>query len=127
MTSPNPWAVIIGPCFTPASFARALAWTEEEVAAAAKSLTVLELQTDEGTKLYPAFQIKVGRVVLGLGDVLQILSTGTSSTWTWAQWLNARPDDGRGGIEPSAIEQLLDGHLNDVLLEARHDAWAWSS
>ncbi|MFJ2543029.1 hypothetical protein [Microbacterium sp. NPDC087589] len=127
MTYKNPWAEIIGPCYTPASLARALRWTESEVAGAAASLTVLELLTDEGTLLYPAFQVWDGRVVAGLQAVLRVLQTGTTSRWTWAQWLNTRPDDGDGNELPSSIERLRAGDLTGVLLEARNDAWAWSS
>lgn len=127
MTETNPWAQIVGPCYTPASLARALGWTSAQVAAAASTLDLLELETEEGTLLYPAFQVWDGKLVDGLGAVLRVLSTGTKGRWTWAQWLNTRPDNGEGGEEPSAIEQLRAGELADVLLEARHDAWAWSS
>ncbi|WP_449407158.1 hypothetical protein [Microbacterium maritypicum] len=127
MTEPNPWARIIGPCYTLTSLARALNWTEAEVATAVEALDVLEVNTDEGVLLYPAFQVWAGRLVPGLGDVLRTLSTGTKSRWTWAQWLNTRLDDGEGGELPSAIEQLRAGQLGDVLIEARHDAWSWSS
>ncbi len=124
---PNPWAVIIGPCYRASSIARELGWTSEQVAAAAASLTLLELETDDEVLLYPAFQIWEGRLVDGLGEVLQVLSTGTASTWTWAQWLNTAVDDETGEDAPSAIEQLRAGKLDDVLLDARHTAAAWSS
>ncbi|MFB4353206.1 hypothetical protein RAC69_08665 [Microbacterium sp. LS_15] len=127
MTDKNPWAEVIGPCYTRTSLARALGWIEPEVATAATSLTVLELLTEDDVLLYPACQVWDGHVVPGLTEVLQVLSTGTASRWTWAQWLNTRPDDGHGGDEPSAIERLREDDLDGVLLEARHDAWAWSS
>ncbi|CAH0170925.1 hypothetical protein SRABI76_01280 [Microbacterium oxydans] len=127
MTYKNPWADIIGPCYRRASLTRALGWTEDEVTAAATSLQILELLTDDGVLLYPSFQVRDGRLVEGLGAVLQVLSTGTASRWTWAQWLNTRLDGEDGGEEPSAIERLGSGDLDYVLLEARHDAWAWSS
>lgn len=127
MTFPNPWAEIIGPCYTVASLARALGWTESEVSAAAASLTILELLTDDGVLLYPAFQVWEGGVVPGLAEALHILSTGTQGRWTWAQWLNTRIDDETGEEAPSAIEQLRKGQLDDVLRDARHAAWSWSS
>ena len=77
MTDENPWAKIIGPCYTQGSLARTLGWTEAEVAKAALSLSVLELVTDEGVLLYPAFQVWEGGVVPGLSEALHILSTGT--------------------------------------------------
>ncbi|MBQ3358884.1 MAG: hypothetical protein IJG47_08300 [Microbacterium sp.] len=127
MTDENPWAKIIGPCYTQGSLARTLGWTEAEVAKAALSLSVLELVTDEGVLLYPAFQVWEGGVVPGLSEALHILSTGTQGHWTWAQWLNTRVDDNSGEEAPSAIEQLREGRLDDVLRDARHAAWAWSS
>lgn len=126
MTDVNPWAEIIGPCYRSDSFARALGWTDAEAKRGAASLSVLELVTEEGILLYPAFQVRDGRVVPGLSEVLHTLHTGTESRWTWAQWLNTRLDDGNGTELPSAIEQLCAGELEDVLLEARHDAWAWA-
>ncbi|WP_449408732.1 hypothetical protein [Microbacterium maritypicum] len=123
----NPWAVIIGPCYTRASLARVLRWTEQEVVDAAATLDLLELDTIEGKMLYPAFQIHDGQVIEGIKEVLEVLSTGTASRWTWAQWLNASVDDESDQQSPSAIEQLRAGHIDDVILDARHTAWSWSS
>lgn len=127
MTYKDPWADIIGPCYRRASLARALGWTADEVTAAAASLQILELLTDDGVLLYPSFQVRDGHLVEGLAQVLQVLNIGTRGRWTWAQWLNTRLDGEDGGEEPSAIERLVSGDLDYVLLEARHDAWAWSS
>ncbi|MFF7291672.1 hypothetical protein ACFY9N_03980 [Microbacterium sp. NPDC008134] len=124
MTEPHsPWAKAVGPCFTAASIARELGWTDEKVTAADTSLTLLGLDTAEGTRLFPAFQLWNGGPVPGLREVLEVLRTGTESRWTWVQWLNtALADDGT-----AHIERLRMGDLGGVLLEARHDAWAWSS
>jgi len=126
-TDINRWSAIVGPCYTKASFARALGWTEVEVVEAATSRTVLELLTDDGVVLYPDFQIWKGRPVAGLGDVLSVLCTGTRSPWTWAQWLNTQADDESGATVSSAIEQLRAGKSGEVLRDARHAAWSWSS
>ena len=120
---PNPWARIIGPCYTVASMARALGWTEAGVIEAGRTLRLLMLLTDDNVYLFPAFQLHDGRVVDGLTDVLGVLQTGTQGRWTWAQWLNTSYPDG----DPTAIEKMLTGRLGEVLLEARHDAWSWSS
>jgi hypothetical protein len=120
---PNPWARIIGPCYTVASMARTLGWTEAEVMEAGRTLRLLMLVTDDGVHLFPAFQLRDGSVVEGLTDVLRILQTGTQGRWTWAQWLNTPYPDG----EPTAIEKMLTGRLDEILIEARHDAWSWSS
>lgn len=120
------WAAIVGPCYTAASLARTLGWTESDVAEAAASLRVLELSTSDDKVLYPAFQVHEGHLVEGINEVLQVLSTGTKGTWTWAQWLNTRVNDDTGEESPSAIEQLRAGNLEDVLRDASHTAWAWS-
>ena len=120
---PNPWARIIGPCYTVASMARALGWTEAEVMDAGHTLRLLMLVSDDDVYLFPAFQLCDGKVVDGLTDVLRVLQTGTQGRWTWAQWLNTPYPDG----EPTAIEKMLAGRLDEILLEARHDAWSWSS
>lgn len=121
----NPWARIIGPCFTPDSIARTLGWTREQVAEAAAALRLLELKASDGVTLYPKFQVRDGQVVEGLGAVLRVLSTGTQGPWTWAQWLNAPVDDETGEPAASAIEHLCAGQLDNVLLDARHAAATW--
>ncbi|WP_144796584.1 hypothetical protein [Microbacterium paludicola] len=127
MTDKNPWAEIIGPCYRSTSLARALGWTDVQVTEAAAALRILELQTDDGVLLYPAFQVNDGRVLEGLAEVLQVLSSGTRGRWTWAQWLNAAVDDETGEDAPRAIEQLRAGQLDVVLRDAKHAAWAWSN
>lgn len=119
------WAEIIGPCYTTSSMARALGWTEDEVFRAGDSLHLLALTTSDGTVLYPAFRLEDGLPVAGLRDVLLVLQTGTTGRWTWAQWLNT-PLDSKDPPR-AAIDALRAGHLDDVLLEARRDAWSWSS
>lgn len=120
----NPWADIVGPCYTAASLARTLGWTETEVTEAGETLRFLALEADDGVTLYPAFQLHAGRVVDGLSDVLAVLQTGTAGRWTWAQWLNtALPEEDM----PRAIDALRAGRLDEVLRDAEHDAWAWRS
>lgn len=121
---PNPWAAIIGPCYTTTSMARTLGWTESKVAQAGETLQLLVLETDDGVTLYPALQLHDGHVAEGLSDVLAFLQTGTADHWTWAQWLNtALPDED----VPRAIDALRAGRLDEVLRDAEHDAWAWRS
>ena len=122
----HPWAEIVGPCFTADAIARELRWTATEVTTAAASLNLLELETSDGVLLYPTFQLCEGGVMDGLTPVLQVLSTGTASRWTWAQWLSTPVNDESGEGALSAIEQLRAGQLDDVLRDARHVAWAWS-
>lgn len=124
-TGSNPWADIVGPCYTASSLARALDWTEAAVIEAADSFTLLRLTTDDGAELYPVFQLWDGKPVGGLADVLRVLRTGVDAPWTWAQWLNTRLTDEEGVEQPANIQRLREGRLADVLLDAGHDAAAW--
>ena len=124
MSEENPWAAIVGPCYTVTSIARTLGWTEAEVINAGEELRLLMLRTDDDVLLFPTFQLQDGKVVAGLVDVLRVLQTGTSGSWTWAQWLNvALPDED----PPRNIERLRQGRLDETLRDARHVAWAWGS
>ncbi len=122
----NAWADIVGPCYTAATLARELGWSEDEVADETW-FTLLPLETREGRLLYPAFQVHEGRLVDGIADVMLALSVGTHDSWTWAQWLNTPVHDETGEDAPSAIEQLRAGRLEDVLRDARRAASSWSS
>lgn len=62
---PNPWAEIVGPCYTVASVARTLGWTEAEVMEAGNDLRLLLLHSDDDVYLYPSFQLLDGKIVEG--------------------------------------------------------------
>lgn len=121
---PNPWAKIVGPCYTVASMARTLEWTETEVMEAGSDLRLLMLHTSDDVYLFPSFQLHDGNIVEGLQELLRVLATGTADSWTWAQWLNvALPDED----PPRNITLLYEGRLEEALRDAKHDAWAWRS
>lgn len=121
---PNPWAAIVGPCYTAASMASRLGWTETEVVDAGDTLRLLMLRTRNDVALFPAFQLHNRAVLKGLPQVLRILETGTASRWAWAQWLNAElPDE----HPPRNIQLLYDGRLDEAIRIAERDAWAWRS
>lgn len=126
MTEKRGWADIVGPCYTASSLAHTLGWTESEVSTAAASFVVLEVVTSDEVMLYPAFQVWEGHLVEGLGMVLRVLSTGTKSRWTWAQWLNTDVNDQSGKQAPRNIEKLRAGQLEAVLLDAHHVVWSWT-
>lgn len=121
----NPWAPIVGPCYTATSLARALGWTESKVNEAADSLALLRLTTADGVELYPAFQIQDGEPLRGLAKVLRVLRTGVNDPWTWAQWLNTPLSDENGVLQLTNAQRLREEQLGDVLREAQHDAAAW--
>lgn len=120
---PNPWAEIVGPCFTVARFACTLGWTEAEVLQAGRDLQLLMLHTSDDALVFPAFQLHDGKPVAGLAEVLQVLKAGVQDAWTWAQWLNvALPNE----EPPRNITLLHEGRLEEALRNARHDAWSWN-
>ncbi|MEV8249973.1 hypothetical protein AB0O87_03480 [Microbacterium sp. NPDC076768] len=91
--------------------------------AAGSDLRLLMLHTDDDVDLFPSFQLRDGKIVEGLQEVLRVLHAGVNDPWTWAQWLNvALPDED----PPRNIMLLCDGRLEEALRDARHDAWAWS-
>ena len=121
---PNPWARIVGPCYTVASMARTLGWSEADVVEAGKQLRLLMLCTEDDVRLFPLFQLHNGTVVAGLTEVLRILQIGKGSSWTRAQWLNVELPD---SDPPRNIQRLYEGCIEEVIRDARHVAWAWSS
>lgn len=121
----NPWADIVGPCYTLASLARTLGWTEAKVNEAAESLALLRLTTSDGVELYPAFQVWDDKPVVGLAEVLRVLRTGVDAPWAWAQWLNTPLTDEDGVEQPTNVQRLREEQLADVLREAKHDAAVW--
>ncbi|WKT89580.1 hypothetical protein QYR02_01325 [Microbacterium maritypicum] len=120
----NPWAKVVGPCYTVVSMARILGWSEDDVVEAGEALRLLMLCTEEGTLLFPAFQLHEGKVVAGLTEVLRVLQTGVDDPWTWTQWLNVAVP---GVVPPRNIQYLYEGRLTEAVRDAEHVAWAWSS
>lgn len=123
----NPWSDIVGPCYTSGALQRELGISRAAVSRAVREHRLLRVTTSDGVNLYPAFQVHAGAVVSGLGRVLEALSAGTHSTWTWAQWLNARVVDESGKPLPRNIDRLISGHVDDVVRDAQHDAAAWAA
>ncbi|MFG6402528.1 hypothetical protein [Microbacterium sp. P04] len=120
-TAHNPWTEIVGPCFTRSALERELSVDSSAVTAAVTELRALELNTSDGVKLYPVWQVVDGTLVGGLQPVLNALRSGFDESWTWANWLAATPP---GGMH-SHLEELLAGDLNSVVVQAQHAAAAW--
>jgi hypothetical protein len=118
----SPWAAIVGPCYTVASFSRVLGVSPALVGEAAVELRVLRLRTVDGADLFPAFQVRDGHVHPHLQPVLEVLRSGIDDPWTWALWLNSPGSDG-----VVQMDELWEGHLAKVVRDAGHDAWAWRS
>lgn len=104
--------------------AQAGGWAEAEVIAASESLRLLMLRTEDDVLLFPSLQLHDGKAMEGLTDVLRVLQSGVDDPRTWAQWLNVSlPDES----PPRNIEYLYDGRLDEVIRDAQHVAWVWSS
>lgn len=117
----NPWADIVGSCYTSGSLQRELGIKRGAVSKAVKEMRLLRLSTSDGKTLYPTFQVRHGRLVPGLDRVLRELSEGINDPWTWAQWLNTEYEGAR------AIDRIAAGDIESVVLEARNDAAAWAA
>lgn len=126
-TAENPWADIVGPCFTSGALQRELSMTRSGVSKAVKEHRILRVTTSDGINLYPTFQVRDGAIVPGLDRVLRALAMGTMSTWTWAQWLNGVTPDENGEPRPRNIDRLISGDLDGVLRDAQNDASAWAA
>lgn len=124
--SATPWAKVVGPCYSAQSLQRELGMTPAEVEIAVRELRLLCLITSDGVVLYPAFQMRAGRIVTGLDAVLCELARGPQAPWMWAQWLNA-PIMRPGGAPRRRIDDLAAGNTASIVREARHTATAWSS
>jgi len=127
MPSTNPWAEIIGPSYTSGSLQEALGIERGAVSKAVKELRLLRLETPERVNLYPAFQIREGRMAPHLRPVLEALRLGVNDPWTWAQWLNTQRRDADGQPLPRNIDRLFAGDASTVLAKARQDAATWAA
>ncbi|MGW9159283.1 hypothetical protein [Microbacterium sp. NPDC055665] len=126
-TAKNPWADIVGPCYTSGALQRELGVSRAAVSKAVKELRILRVTTSDGVNLYPAFQIHGNAIVPGLDRVLRVLAVGTNSTWTWGQWLNGAGNDDDGTPLSRNIDRLIAGDIEGVVRDAEHDAAAWAA
>ncbi|GAA2073827.1 hypothetical protein [Microbacterium hatanonis] len=120
----NPWVEFVGPCYTAQSIRRKLGMTIGELDDATRDLRILALVADDGSTLYPTWQVREGEVIRGLHEILTILRTGVDDSWTWAQWLvfTPPPDD----VNRSPIDELRGGKTSQVIHDAEHVAHAWA-
>lgn len=121
----NVWNRRLGPFYTVSSGARLLGITEEEILQMVERLEILRLITTDEVQLFPAVQFQEGTVIDGVPEVLKILKSGIDDPWTWGLWLTARVRFDGDQEHLTALEKLLAGHKEAILLEATHDAWAW--
>lgn len=120
----NPWADIVGPCYSSGGLQKELGVGRAALSKAVRESRALRLETSDRRTLYPAFQVRNGALVPGLSDVLAILRAGVDDPWTWAQWLNT-PLRGGDGIERRHIDRLSSGEIVGVVAAARRDAHSW--
>lgn len=113
----------LGPCYTTRGLRTALGISRQAVWRATKEHRVLRLQTPDGVSLYPAAQVRDGKLIPGIRPVLDVLAEGGPYPFMWASWLLGPTCDGRCRY----IDQLAAGDVDGVVLAARHTATAWSS
>ena len=122
----NPWADIVGPCYSSGGLQKELGVGRAALSKAVRERRALRLDTSDQRTLYPAFQVRNGALVPGLSEVLPILGAGVDDPWTWAQWLNT-PLRGGDGVERRHIDRLAAGEVAGVVAAARRDAASWGS
>lgn len=121
----SPGAELVGPCYSSGLLQRELGVKRGAVSRAVREDRLLRLTADNGSTLYPAFQVRGRSLVRGLRQVLPVLRSGANDPWVWAQWLNA-PVPGRYDGRRH-IDELADGMLLKVRADAAVTAAAWSS
>ncbi|KJQ55451.1 hypothetical protein RS85_00729 [Microbacterium sp. SA39] len=123
----NPWSDIVGPVYESGSLQRELGVGRQAVSKAVRELRVLRLETADGHTVYPAFQVRDGRLVSGMQRVLTALRNGIDDPWTWAQWLNAPVS--RAPSEPPRrnIDRLVAGDVDAVARDAERTAASWAA
>lgn len=122
----NPWADIVGPCYSSGGLQKELGVGRAALSKAVRERRALRLDTSDQRTLYPAFQVRNGALVPGLNKVLPILGAGVDDPWTWAQWLNT-PLRGGDGVNRRHIDRLVSGEIAGVVAAARRDASSWRS
>ncbi len=118
----SPWDELLGPFYTTHSLGKVLGVSRQAIGKRVGSGSLVRVRTQDGESLYPAFQVRDGVLVPGLGEVVQALRMGTDDEYSIAQWL-ATPVD--GGLSP--IERLAAGDVDGMLTQARHTAMAWAA
>ncbi len=121
----SPWADSIGPCYVSSSLQREIGLTRAGISKAALERRLLRLKTADGHFIYPAFQVRDGKIIDELAPVLRALNSGIDDPWTWAQWLNA-PVPGQADGRRH-IDELADGLAVKVLTDAERTAAAWAA
>lgn len=123
----NPWADIVGPCYTSGALQKELGVGRAALSKAVRERRALRLDTSDRRTLYPAFQVRNRSLVPGLADVLTVLGSRMDDPWTWAHWLNTPPsaESGRDRLRP--IDRLADGDHSGVIAAARLVAGSWAS
>lgn len=121
----NPWADIVGPCYTSGGIQKELGVGRAALSKAVRERRALRLDTSDRRTLYPAFQVRNRAFIPGLSGVLSALQAGADDPWRWAHWLNT-PLAGTPGIKHARpIDHLADGDLQTVVAAARLTARSW--
>lgn len=118
------WDALIGPFYDEPSLAALLRVSPVTIDRLVADAAILCTTTEDGTKLYPAFQFGPGGELLpGLSTVLAVLRRAGSDDWGHALWLKAPVERFEGR---SATDLLSDGDLARAVSAAERDAASWS-
>ena len=115
------WQEHLGPLYDVDGVARLLGHEGRALSrqAVSKRRHLLALRTGSGRVVYPAFQLRNGKVIDGLDRVLDAVPEQLVSRWTLASWL-VSPEPDLDGSTP--LEVLRAGGIEVVVAVARR--WA---
>lgn len=111
----------LGPYFDTASLCQRLGVKRQALGARVRRRTLLGVEADDGSLLYPSWQFTADMAVLdGLPQLLRVLSLTASDGLSQAMWLTSRQARFAGH---TAVEVLAEGtDLESLISAARADA-----
>lgn len=114
------WTQQLGAVYTQGQVAELLGKSKQAVST---DKGLLRLEMRDGRIGYPVFQFDGDRILPGIPNVVQALSTVAATSWTVASWLTSHSSD-LGGKTP--LERLRRGDVSEVTMIADRLAAAWA-
>jgi hypothetical protein len=110
------WAEQLGPVYRQGDVADLLGKSKQAVSA---DPGLLKLELRSGQLGYPVFQFDGRRLLPGIREVVETLTSVVETSWTIASWL-ASPQPSSQGQRP--LDRLRAGEIDEVLAAARRMA-----
>lgn len=123
----------LGPFYDTAGVSRWLGITRQALHQKVKADQLLALTTGDGQRIYPAWQFTPdGRPLVGLVDLLRVLSPAAADPWTVAVWLTRPVEEADGRTAVDVLRSLKPigprgAAWENLIAEAREDASRWAA